>query len=177
MTPTPFTELPGSARLWCFGSDRPPSPGETARIVDRMRVFLRDWTAHREALDAGYDWRCERFLLVGVDESSTAASGCSIDGLLRELKALEDELDLRLTDGSPVWFRDPEEGGRIRCVDRREFRRLAARGRVGPETRVFDPTVQRVADVREGRWELPAGASWHARLLPDARPATSGPEG
>lgn len=177
MTLTAFSELPGSARLWCFGADRPPSSRETARILDEMRVFLAEWTAHDEALRAAYDWRCQRFLLVAVDESATTASGCSIDALLRRLKGLEEALDLRLTDSSPVWFRDPSEEDRVRCVDREAFRGLSARGRIGPETTVFDPTVERVAELREGRWELPAGASWHARLLSDAEPAPSGSEG
>lgn len=177
MTLTDFSELPGSARLWCFGTDRPPGSRETARLLDEMRLFLRDWTAHRESLVAAYDWRCQRFLLVAVDESAAPASGCSIDALLRDLKGLEEELDLRLTDGSPVWFRDPEDEGRIRCVGRPEFRDLASRGRVGPRTTVFDLTVDRVAELRAGNWELPAASSWHARLLPDSDPAASSSEG
>lgn len=177
MTLTAFSELPGSARIWCFGTDRPPSPRETARILEEMRVFLEDWTAHSEELVAGYDWRYRRFLLVGLDEEGAAASGCSIDALLRRLKGLEDELGLHLTDSSPVWFRDGEEEGRVRSVAREEFRRLSVAGRVDRGTTVFDPTVRTVADLREGRWELPAAASWHARLLPTSDPAASSSEG
>lgn len=177
MTLTAFSELPGSARLWCFGTDRPPTPREADRIVEEMRDFLPDWTAHRSELHAGFDWRHERFLLVAVDESAAPASGCSIDALLRRLQGLEEELDLSLTDGSPVWFRDPADQGRVRCVGRPEFRRLAARGRVDGRTTVFDPTLERVEELRGGKWELPAASSWHARLLPDSEPAASSAEG
>ena len=33
-------------------------------------------------------------------------------------------------------------------------------------TVVFDLTVDRLGELRDGRWELPAAASWHRQLLP-----------
>lgn len=159
-------ELPDAARLWIFGADRRPDPRETARILDRTSEFLEGWTAHRSELVAGLDWRRHRFLLVALDESRTAASGCSIDDLMRRLGELERETGIGLTGTSAVWFRDPDDG-RIRHVPRRGFRELAETGEVGPGTTVYDLTVDRLGDVRRGRWELPAREAWHATLLPD----------
>lgn len=132
-----------------------------------MAHFVEEWTAHRRELTAGFAWRDHRFLLVAVDESRASASGCSVDALTSELRELEGELGLELLDASPVWFRDAE--GRVRSVSRDEFRKLAAEGRVGPETHVFDLAVTRLADLRSGRWELPASSSWHSRLI-DSEP-------
>lgn len=160
-----FEELPDRARLWIFPADRSPSPSETARLLDRMSGFLEEWTAHDARLHAALDWRHHRFLLVAVDEHEVEASGCSIDALMRQLATLEEELDLTLTDYSPVWFLDEEE--RICRVSRDRFREAAGEGRVGPETTVFDPTVESVADIRQRRWKSPAGDSWHRRLLPE----------
>lgn len=168
MSLRPLEELPDASRLWIFGTDRRPEPRQTARILDRMRAFLGDWTAHRTELTAGLDWRRHRFLLVAVDEGRRAASGCSIDDLMRCLEELERETGLGMTDTSRVWFRDPREGDRIRCVSRQRFRELAEAGVVGPGTTVFDLTVDRLGKLRRGRWELPAGDAWHASLLPDA---------
>jgi len=53
-------------------------------------------------------------------------------------------------------------------LQRRDFRKMAARGEVDGGTIVFDLAVQRLGDVRTGGWELPAASSWHARLLPSA---------
>lgn len=167
MSLRPLEELPDSTRLWIFGADRRPGPRQAARVVEQMRSFLEAWTAHREELRAGFDWRRHRFLVVGVDESRAAASGCSIDDLMRCLAELERETGLELTDTSPVWFRDPEDEGRIRRVPRQRFRELAEAGTVGPETTVYDLTVDRLGDLRRGRWEVPAREGWQASLLPD----------
>lgn len=164
----PIDELPGSSWVWIFGADRPPDPLETARVRDRMRGFLEEWTAHRRDLRAGLDWRHQRFLVVAVDEADAAASGCSVDELMRELEALEREAGLGLVDTAPVWFRDPRREGRIRTVSRSRFRELARAGEIGPDTVVFDLTADSLDAVRSGRWEAPARESWHASLLPAA---------
>lgn len=167
MTLTTLDEMPDTARLWIFGADRRPDADMTARILDRTRAFLEDWTAHSRELTAGLDWRRGRFLLVALDESRVPASGCSIDDLMRHLADLERETGLGLTDSSAVWFRDPREDGRIRSVDRQRFRELAREGSLGPGTTVYDLTVDSLGALREGRWEGPARDAWHASLLPD----------
>ena len=178
MSLSPIDELPDSSRTWVFGADRPPGPDAAAQVLDRMRAFLEDWTAHRRHLRAALDWRHERFLIVAVDESSAAASGCSVDDLMGLLAALEEETGLGLVDTAPVWFRDPREDGRVRTVDRSRFRELAEAGEVGPATVVFDLTVDSLEAVRSGRWEAPAGETWHASLLPEpAEEAGAGGQG
>jgi hypothetical protein len=129
---------------------------ETAR-------FLEGWATHGEELVAGFDWRYDRFLIIALDERRAAASGCSIDALMDHVRQLERELGVNLVDGSPVWYRDGEE---IRFASRRKFRELATSGDVSGRTVVFDLTVQRLGELRTGRWELPATSSWHRQLLP-----------
>lgn len=164
-----FETLPDDARLWCFAADRPPTPAETGRLLDDMSRFLDEWAAHGAPLRVGLEWRDHRFLLVAVDESAAGASGCSIDALTHHLGELEEELGLELRDAAPVWYRDPATAGSVGRVSRAEFRELAERGAVDGDTIVFDLTVERLADVRAGRWEVAARDAWHARLLPAAR--------
>lgn len=160
-----LTSLPDEARVWIFGTDRPLDDREAALVADRMRRFLAEWTAHSRDLAAGFALRHGRFLVVAVDEGRAAASGCSIDALTRHIRELEAALDVRLLDGGRIWYR--ERGGDIRSVDRAGFRQAARRGEVAGDTVVFDLTVGRLGNVREGRWELPVSRSWHGRLLPD----------
>ena len=86
-----------------------------------------------------------------MDERSVPPSGCSIDAMVHVLKGLEGRLDVTLVDNTPVWF---QEGKEAKRVSRPEFSALAKSGAVGPETTVFDFSVTRVGDVREGRWEV-----------------------
>ena len=158
-----FDALPDEARLWCFGASRAPDAAQTARLLDSMRSFVSEWTAHRRDLQAGFAWMNERFLLIGVDESRAGASGCSIDALSGHLRALGAELNLDLLDSMPVWFRDAS--GDIRSVSRAEFTDLAVRGEVSMSTPVFDLTRTRIGDVRAGGLETAAGSAWHRSLL------------
>jgi len=158
-----LADLPDAARLWAFGADRQIREEEHDRLIETTRSFVERWAAHGEALAAAFELLHGRFLLVAVDENQGAASGCSIDALVGHVRELERELDVTLVDASPIWFRD---GTGIRSVGRAEFRALAESGEVDGRTPVFDLTVQRVGELRAGGWELPAGDSWHARLLP-----------
>jgi len=158
-----FADLPPDARLWCFGASRPLDPDEVARLGRSMDSFLSEWTAHRRDLHAGHEWAYDQFLLVAVDESRADASGCSIDALTRRLRELGLELDLDLLDATTVWFRDA--AGNIVTSTREGFSDLARDGRVTADTRVFDLTVDRVGELREGRIEGRAGDSWHRVLL------------
>ena len=163
MTSAPLARLPDHSRVWLFGLSEPLDAGSRERVSDRLAGFLDSWTAHRAELRSGAEWIAGRFLLIGVDETAAAASGCSIDALLRELRDIEATTGCELLNGDRVFYRDPD--GSVRSVSRPEFRDLAAAGEVDRETRVFDLTIDRLGRVREGGWEVEAGGSWHARLL------------
>lgn len=156
-------DLPDDARLWTFGADRTLTEEEGDRVAAATRPFLDRWAAHGEALAAAFEVRHGRFLLVAVDERRAAASGCSIDALMGHVRELERELDVKLLDASPIWFRYGKE---IRSAGRSEFTALAEKGEVDGQTPVFDLSLQRLGELRAGRWELAASDSWHSRLLP-----------
>jgi hypothetical protein len=145
-----------------FPAQRRLDSEEEAALRARVEAFLSGWTAHGRPLRAGMEWREGQFLFVAVDESTVPPSGCSIDALVNNLKELEEVNALTLLDRSPVWYR---ADGEIRCVTRGEFRVLVEEGRVDEETAVFDPSITRVSELREGGWEKPAGTGWHRRAF------------
>ncbi len=167
MSLTPIPDLPGGSRAWIYGARPAPNPDRADRLREATREFLDGWAAHRQALRAGMGWLHGRFLVVAVDESRAPASGCSIDALVDHLREMEEETGLTLLDASTVWYRDPDDD-EIRTASRPEFRRLAEAGEVDGDTTVFDLTAERLEEVRSGRWERPASASWHADFLPRA---------
>jgi hypothetical protein len=160
----PFAALPDSARAWIFAARRPLDADEAERLLAAVDAHLREWRAHGRPVVGARDWRLDRFLIVGADEAASGVSGCSIDALFRTLGQVERELGVSLRDRSAVHFCDRE--GSIRSVDRAAFRGLATDGEVDADTAVFDTTIDSVGEVRAGRWELPLGDSWLARLLP-----------
>jgi hypothetical protein len=157
-----FEQLPGSSRLWVFGVDRDLSTDEQRILLDEVDAFLGSWTAHGTPLAAAREWKYGRFLLVGVDEASVPPSGCSVDALVKVLKELEERLEVTIVDNAPVWYR---EGEGIQRISRERFRVLAADGSIRPETVVFDQSVTRLSQLRDGEWEKPASRSWHGRAF------------
>jgi len=155
-----FGELPDDARVWVFAADVELSASQAGLLLGEVDAFLRDWEAHGEPLTCARDWRENRFLAVGVDQSATGASGCSIDGLFRTFKAIAPAIGTNLLAGGRVFWRDGT--GAAQVTDRAGFKRMASEGTVGSETRVFDTTVETAGGWRD-RFEVAAGTSWQLR--------------
>ena len=154
-----FDQLPEDARLWIFAAERPLDEAEQQRLLAEVDGFIDQWGAHTVPLTAGRDVRYDQFLFVAVDQRTAGPSGCSIDALVRQMKAVQDELGVELVNHAPVLFR---RGERIARVPRDAFADLATTGEVSLDTTVFNNTLTSLSDVRAGRWEVPAAASWHA---------------
>ena len=159
----PFEELPDRARLWTFAASRRLTDQEAVRLLAATEEFLAGWAAHRVPLATARQWRFNQFLFVAVDEAAAGASGCSIDALVRFIGEVERQLEVRFADHGSVWFR--ASGGAIECASREAFKQLVDEGAVGPDTVVFDNTIQTTGALRDGRWEVPAGRSWHGRAF------------
>ena len=157
-----FDQLPDDARLWIFTAERSLSDAEQAQLLTEVDRFVGQWGAHDVPLTAARELRYDRFLFVAVDQRKVGPSGCSIDALVRQTKALEQEIGIELVNHAPVVFR---QGSAIERVPRDQFAKLAAAGKVGLETTVFDNTLTCVGDVRAGRWETRLANSWHARAF------------
>jgi hypothetical protein len=158
----PFDRLSTDARLWIFAAARALSDAEQQRVLDETDAFIAQWTAHGLPLTAARDLRYGQFLFIGVDERASGASGCSIDALVRRMRDLQAALGVELVNHGPVVFR---RGASIARVTRDEFATLASSGDVTPDTVVFDNTLTTVGELREGRWEVRAAESWHARAF------------
>ncbi len=157
-----FERLPDQARLWVFGSERALTPNERAALLGRVDGFLSRWKAHGAPLAAGRAWLHDRFLAVAVDERVTPPSGCSIDALVRMLKELEAEIGSRLVDNTPVYYRSARG---VERVSRGGFGERVAAGEVTLDTPVFNNTITRLGELREGKWEGPARQSWQGRAF------------
>jgi len=157
-----FDSLPADARVWVFGAAGPLDAAASDRLLGAVDAFLAQWNAHGAPLVCGRDWREERFLAIGVDQSTAGASGCSIDGLFRTLARLEPELGTTLLGGARVYYRDAE--GRVNATSRAAFGELARAGRVGPDTPVFDTSLTSASAWR-ATFERPMQESWHRELV------------
>ena len=158
----PIQKLPDDSRTWVFGADHTLSEKQSQELISEVDRFLVSWNAHGAPLTVGRDLKYGRFLTVAVDQSTAGASGCSIDGLFRTLKSLESKLGASLVTSGLIFCRDNQ--GSIQAVEREAFTQLGADGKIGSDTKVFDPTVTTLREWR-ARFELPLRDSWHAKLV------------
>ena len=161
----PFHRLPDDARLWVFAASDPVTGDRAARLLNAVDGWLAEWKAHGEPLTCARDWRDDRFLAIGVDQSTTGASGCSIDALFRILQTLQNELGTSLVGGGRVFYRNRD--GEVETVTRSTFSERAVRGDVGADTLIFDTSLTTAGDYRAA-FERPAADSWHRDLLTPA---------
>src|ERR687889_2861347 len=98
-----FGSLPDDARVWVFGAANEIPASKSEPLLAAVDAFLDQWNAHGAPLTCSREWRDDRFLAVGVDQSSAGASGCSIDGMFRTLARLESELGTTMLGGGRVY--------------------------------------------------------------------------
>jgi len=158
-----FDALPGTARVWVFGSATPLSAEAEQVLLQTVDAFLDGWAAHGAPLTAARHWRDHRFLTIAVDTAQANASGCSIDGLFRELRRIDGTFGSAFLGGATVFYRDAS--GAVAAAARGMIDDLAASGALTRASVVFDPTVQTLAEWRD-RFETVAERSWHGTLLP-----------
>jgi hypothetical protein len=159
---TSFQELPDDARVWVFAASDPVTGDRAAQLLDTVDEWLAGWKAHGEPLTAARDWRDDRFLVIGVDQSTAGASGCSVDALFRILQSLQRQLGTSLVGGGRVFYRN--RAGDVESATRAGFTERAAAGDLDADTVVYDTTLTTAADYRS-RFVLRAGDAWHRELL------------
>ena len=153
-----FESLPADARVWIFAAERRLTLVEQNQLLGEVDSFIDQWGAHDAPLISGRELLYEQFLFVAVDQKAVGPSGCSIDALVHQIKLLEQDLDIEFVNHAPILFRHDEE---ICRVSRDKFLSLVEGENINLETVVFDNTLTRLGDVRDGQWEVPARESWH----------------
>ena len=156
-----FTKLPLNSRVWIYQSNRKLSNEEVDDLTARTAEFLEQWTAHGSDLEAGFEVKYNRFIVLGLNQQNASASGCSIDASVRFIQSLEKDFKVDLLDKMNVTFYNGEFIAHKSLTD---FRKMAKARSVSPNTVVFNNLVNTKAEYLEN-WEVPAKDSWHSRFL------------
>jgi DNA-binding transcriptional regulator YiaG len=156
-----FKNLPDDSRIWIYQANRKMSDGEVAEITELTEDFLKKWTAHGAELEAAVEIRYHRFIVIGLNQANTSASGCSIDASVHFIQSLQEKFDIDLLDKMNVTY---YSGDYIAYKTLLDFRKMAKARSVSKNTVVFNNLVNTKAEYLEN-WEVPASESWHNRFL------------
>ncbi len=157
----PFKQLPDSSKIWIYQANRPFTDEELQEIKTKVDNFLTNWTAHGANLKAGVDYQYRRFIVFGLDQEETGASGCSIDASVHFIQDLEKEYNVDLLDKMNVTYK---QGEFVAYKALKDFRKMVKNRSVSPNTIVFNNLVNTKQEYEQD-WEVPLKESWHSRFL------------
>ncbi len=156
-----FESLPEDSRIWIYQANRSLTDDEAAEISEKTKVFLTQWTAHGAHLEASFELKYKRFLVIAINQDTQAATGCSIDASVTFVQNLEKEYNIDLLDKMNVSFKQGEFIAYKPLID---FKKMAKNKSVSKNTIVFNNLVTNKHEY-ENFWEVPASESWHSRFL------------
>jgi hypothetical protein len=157
----PFETLPEESRIWIYQSNRKFSDEEISEIEESLKSFLENWTAHGAGLEASFQIKYNRFIIIAINQGVQAATGCSIDASVQYIQALEQKFGVDLLDKMNVTFKSGEHIAHKTLI---EFKKMAKEKSVSGNTIVFNNLVNTVGEWQE-YWEVPAAESWHSRFF------------
>ena len=156
-----FKDLPDTARIWVYQSDRELNSSQTEEMSQVLKDFVDEWTRHRKDLKGSFAILHNHFSVIGVDESFNQVSGCSIDASTHVFKRFEQQFGIDLFNKLNTAFRS---GDHINVVSMSDFQRFVREERITEDTTVFNNMVQTKGDLGIS-WEVPAAKSWHSRYF------------
>jgi len=96
----PIEQMPDHSRVWVYQANRPFSASEIQAIENYLTPALTQWAAHGAGLNASFEIRFHQVIVIAVDETVNAASGCSIDASTRWFKEMGSALGIDFFDRS-----------------------------------------------------------------------------
>ena len=158
---TEFNKLDKRARLWVYQADRAFNEAEKELILERGKAFVESWTAHNKALIASIEIKYNQFIILAVDETKAAATGCSIDKSVHFVRLLEDELKINLLDKSKIAFLKDDE---VVLENLSSIKSKIESEDIEADSLVFNNMVTDKAQF-DANWIISAANSWMGRYF------------
>lgn len=150
-----FEKMPETARVWVYQANRDLVESEIRLIENTLKSATDGWMAHGSPLLSSFKIFYNRFIVVAVDESMNAASGCSIDASTHWLKELGNQLNIDFFDRSQAYL----DGESIKTFSIFQAKSQVTNGVIHPESIVFVNNIQTLKDLRTS-WNVLAADSY-----------------
>lgn len=157
----PFENLPLESKIWIYQCNRKFSDEELTEIDSALHSFIEIWSAHGTALEASFQLKYNRFIIIALNQEVQNATGCSIDSSVKFIQSLEQKYEVDLLDKMNVTFK---LGDHIAHKTLLDFKKMAKDKAVTGNTIVFNNLVNSIEEWNEN-WEVPAAESWHSRFF------------
>ena len=147
-------------RVWIYIISKELSPEQLKQLQEDGSRFVKSWTAHDLQLHSVFEIYKNRILLVKVDESMQAASGCSTDKLSRFIKETEQKFGIELLNRLLVAIKK-EDG--IEIVHASKIGELLASGLIKEDSVIYNTAAANREEL--SHWEKPLKDTWLKKYM------------
>ncbi len=151
-----FLGFAPSSKVWVYPSPRKLSTQEIAWLNDALTKFTGGWTAHEMPLKAAAAVLHEQFVVIMVDESIHAVSGCGIDKSVHFMQEAGRHLNINFFDRLKVHFL---QGAEVLTFTLAELDAQIETGKIEGHSLFFNNLVASKAAL-EQNWIQPLSESW-----------------
>ncbi|RMG16901.1 MAG: hypothetical protein D6730_24595 [Bacteroidetes bacterium] len=149
------------AYTWIYSLNTPLDEANAQALQADFDQFTSQWKSHGTPVDGLIRLAHGRFVIIQADPAVPRPSGCSIDSLKRAVAQILQHHGLESLDAAYIGYRDAQ--GHIQFVHFKQLPQLIAKGEIGPDTLVFDHSLDQSDDL--SKWEVPLRQSWMSRYL------------
>jgi hypothetical protein len=147
-------------KIWIYLSDKELKGELLNSVLKAGNEFVQNWKAHEMPLNATFEVVNDRFIVVGVDETTYNASGCSIDKLLRLVKQLEADHKIQLLNRLLVGYKT--QSG-VEVIPSAMIKEKLASKQLDENTLIYNVAV---SDSKEyENWLQPLKDTWLKKYL------------
>ena len=158
--------LPDHARLWLRALAAPPSAAALPRLLEGLDGLLGQWRHKGQAYAGAFELLHGQIIAVAEPTLATAPSGCAIDGMLRKLDRLAEQLALPILDPANTIL--VRLDGALRPIPKADLPEALDSGLLTAATPVLDLSLYTLADLRAGKLEVALANTWIGRKYPAA---------
>ena len=156
-----FKNIPDDSRIWIYQSSKDLSDSDIKIIDNKTTLFLENWKAHGNELQASYLIKERRFLIIAVNEKFNPIGGCSIDYSLQLVNDISTTINLNLLDRLSVNYRLENN---IKSISLRDLKNKIKNKSFSPETIIFNTTVKTKKELSTD-FELKISSSWLSKFF------------
>jgi hypothetical protein len=157
----PFNQLSNQSKVWIYASEKRLTAEQCALISIELKYFTDVWQAHGVDLKASFLIQQNHFIIIGVDETHHAPSGCSIDKSVQVIKSIESKLNIDLMNRMIVYFLSNNQVESIRAND---ISKSIKDGVINIDSQIFDNTITSMESYQKA-WLKPAKETWLNRYF------------
>ena len=158
---TDFKNIPDDSRVWIYQSNKDFSDSDIKIIENKTTLFIDNWKAHGNDLQASYLIKERRFLVIAVNEKFNSIGGCSIDYSLQLVNDISNTIKLDLLDRLLVNYRSENK---IKSISLRDLKNKIKNRSFSPETIIFNTTVKTKKELSSD-FELKISSSWLSKFF------------